>query len=886
MDGNPSKIDSSFINRNPSQNFDLNAQTSNQDNVFIGSTNQFLPESISQNQPQSNIQYQPALANQYQPASANQYQPQTNNQYQPAPINQYQPQKNNQYQPAPTNQYQPQTNNQYQPASANQYQPQTNNQYQPALTNQYQSELNNHHQPGLTNQYQPQSNNQYQPESSNPYQPQFTEQNQPQPYPNQYQPQFTNQYQPQPNNPLPGTQFNVKGQESNIDNYSQNIGSDRTIDYGLKTRESKPLYGSNFVVNGYRQSNTEVKPQQFRPSEQNLQGGQVFRPQLPSKPEQVNSDTNYPGTTQLQYPVRQNLPPKVGPINSNVNQNPIKSNPNGYINPGQISSPDFDDQSDIEGSQFLPNQNNYEAPTSYDNVQETQNTFLTDQKKNNQQRIKIPFAQLGNQKIVSSSSSTFNPNAWMREQLKVRQKSHQNTYPNEELEYEEFQPPNNQFNKPISTSDLGNRQPPNHQFNKPVSTFDLNNRQPTNNQFNKPSSTFDLGSNRQEIEYNKQISVQNSYGSSSDLSKSQINYGQPSLSNGYNSNPTLSNSALSKFNQYEQPQNLYPISQDRQTYGDSKMNKQFKIVVPNISQPIDITEQSTLPSSYLSNTKQSKELNFNRGSSSDISLNNYSVKYSNQNENVGTIQKPNYVDNSQSPSQDSLVYSRPANFPKCPNDFNGIKPHPTDCSKFLSCANGRTFEMNCGPGTLFNPSTSVCDHPYNVECDRPILTTTLPNTPEEDYISPIDLRQEFDHVPSNSEIVTESIPVEEHNQAVLETLPTENQPLKVLRNPTSIDLPDNFLPNSSIINTPTKVINNKEKNNVLVKIDLKPNSTQTIRLRGGPKNSEGFLQIQEKPFQWGVVCDEPNTWTIEKADIVCKQLGFKRCVISIHFIIN
>jgi len=76
--------------------------------------------------------------------------------------------------------------------------------------------------------------------------------------------------------------------------------------------------------------------------------------------------------------------------------------------------------------------------------------------------------------------------------------------------------------------------------------------------------------------------------------------------------------------------------------------------------------------------------------------------------------------------------------------------------------------------------------------------------------------------------------------------------------------------------TPPKIVNNKVNNNIAVRIDLKPNSTQSIRLRGGPKSSEGFLQVQGKPFQWGVVCDELNSWTIEKADIVCKQLGFKR----------
>ncbi|XP_074104804.1 uncharacterized protein LOC141531154 isoform X2 [Cotesia typhae] len=50
----------------------------------------------------------------------------------------------------------------------------------------------------------------------------------------------------------------------------------------------------------------------------------------------------------------------------------------------------------------------------------------------------------------------------------------------------------------------------------------------------------------------------------------------------------------------------------------------------------------------------------------------------------------------------------------CPRDFSGISKHPTDCAKFLQCDHGATFVMDCGPGTVFNPSISVCDWPYNV----------------------------------------------------------------------------------------------------------------------------------------------------------------------------
>lgn len=61
----------------------------------------------------------------------------------------------------------------------------------------------------------------------------------------------------------------------------------------------------------------------------------------------------------------------------------------------------------------------------------------------------------------------------------------------------------------------------------------------------------------------------------------------------------------------------------------------------------------------------------------------------------------------------------------CPADFTGLLPHPETCKKFLQCANGVTYVMDCGPGTAFNPITTVCDWPYNVpSCKTGILIVT------------------------------------------------------------------------------------------------------------------------------------------------------------------
>lgn len=62
-----------------------------------------------------------------------------------------------------------------------------------------------------------------------------------------------------------------------------------------------------------------------------------------------------------------------------------------------------------------------------------------------------------------------------------------------------------------------------------------------------------------------------------------------------------------------------------------------------------------------------------------------------------------------------LRYEKPqAKKITCPDDYTGLLPHPETCKKFLQCANGGTFIMDCGPGTAFNPTISVCDWPYNV----------------------------------------------------------------------------------------------------------------------------------------------------------------------------
>ncbi|XP_053675792.1 uncharacterized protein LOC128726037 [Anopheles nili] len=54
----------------------------------------------------------------------------------------------------------------------------------------------------------------------------------------------------------------------------------------------------------------------------------------------------------------------------------------------------------------------------------------------------------------------------------------------------------------------------------------------------------------------------------------------------------------------------------------------------------------------------------------------------------------------------------------CPPGIIGLRPHPTDCRKFLNCNNGARYVQDCGPGTAFNPLILGCDHLRNVNCDN------------------------------------------------------------------------------------------------------------------------------------------------------------------------
>ena len=58
---------------------------------------------------------------------------------------------------------------------------------------------------------------------------------------------------------------------------------------------------------------------------------------------------------------------------------------------------------------------------------------------------------------------------------------------------------------------------------------------------------------------------------------------------------------------------------------------------------------------------------------------------------------------------------------------------------------------------------------------------------------------------------------------------------------------------------------------------LAPDSGQVMRLRGGAGPWEGYLEVRAgKDRPWGHVCDAPQAWTLQEANVACRHLGFLR----------
>ena len=135
---------------------------------------------------------------------------------------------------------------------------------------------------------------------------------------------------------------------------------------------------------------------------------------------------------------------------------------------------------------------------------------------------------------------------------------------------------------------------------------------------------------------------------------------------------------------------------------------------------------------------------------------------------------------------------------------------------------------NCPPGTHFCINSKLCDWPNKAVCNQ--LETFGEATTQTTNVEPASLS-----------------PVH-----VSQTASDESQQPKELATLYGADF--SFLARSQ-------------------KIIPAPPSGQTVRLRHGKSPSEGYLEIFSFD-KWGYVCDS-GSWTMEEADVVCKQLGLK-----------
>ena len=67
---------------------------------------------------------------------------------------------------------------------------------------------------------------------------------------------------------------------------------------------------------------------------------------------------------------------------------------------------------------------------------------------------------------------------------------------------------------------------------------------------------------------------------------------------------------------------------------------------------------------------------------------------------------------------------------------DGLMADPTDCHKFINCANGIAFSQSCPPTLQWNSQNNYCDYPENVDCQSGAAPTEAPASTDAPTVAP------------------------------------------------------------------------------------------------------------------------------------------------------
>ncbi|KAM7357569.1 uncharacterized protein ACRADG_002858 isoform 2-T2 [Cochliomyia hominivorax] len=93
----------------------------------------------------------------------------------------------------------------------------------------------------------------------------------------------------------------------------------------------------------------------------------------------------------------------------------------------------------------------------------------------------------------------------------------------------------------------------------------------------------------------------------------------------------------------------------------------------------------------------------------------------------------------------------------CPAGAEGLQPHPSDCTRFINCANGNMHIQQCGPGTAYSIPMKVCDFKHKVDCSGreggEIVATARQDTQAVPSLSPTNIQPQHEDLPHTADIL-------------------------------------------------------------------------------------------------------------------------------------